>query len=261
MATTTENFLVECSTSKGSFSMTFHRSWSPLGYGRLLALFQDGYYDSTYLYRVVPNFLVQFGVSSDDVMKEKWSWKNSIQDDPLTPERPFKKGTISFAGAGPNTRSADLFISYSANPGLGKSPWESPVGEVTSGMNVVESFKSYGDISAFNKKGPNPNKIRNQGSEYVASELPEMDYFKRCSIAVPASAKVKTAMVASMESASSGSVFDGGLLLVNVLIMVISGIAVLVILSRICFGKRGRRKAARALNADFEMASLTGKDN
>ena len=173
------------------------------------------------------------------------SWKNSIQDDPLTPERPFKKGTISFAGAGPNTRSADLFISYSANPGLGKSPWESPVGEVTSGMNVVESFKSYGDISAFNKKGPNTNKIRNRGSEYVASEFPEMDYFKRCSIAVPASAKVKTAMVASMESASSGSVFDGGLLLVNVLIMVISGIAVLVILSRICFGKRGRRKAAR----------------
>ena len=52
--------------------MTFHRSWSPLGYGRVLALFQDGYYDRTYLYRVVPNFLVQFGVSSDDVMKEKW---------------------------------------------------------------------------------------------------------------------------------------------------------------------------------------------
>jgi len=244
--------------------MTFHHSWSPFGYDRLLALFKDNYYDSTYFYRVVPNFLVQFGVNSDPILKEKWNWKNSIQDDPLSPERPFEKGTISFAGSGKDSRCADLFISYAKNQGLGKSPWETPVGLVTSGISVVESFKSYGDISAFNKNGPNPNKLRNRGSEYVGDEFPEMDFFKECRIIDD---KPKEVGIKNLHTETPGTselgVFEGGLILVNLVIMLISGVAILFIGHRICFGKRGRRGgSARALNNDFELVSSTsGKEN
>ncbi|GMI26529.1 hypothetical protein TrRE_jg10737, partial [Triparma retinervis] len=125
-----------------------------------------------------------FGVPSlsvDADVRRKYRFPNTIPDDPPN-HRSFERGTISYAGSGPKSRVADLFISYSDNPGLGKSPWEVPLGYVSEGMDVVESFHSYGDISAFNSKGPNQNKMRNRGEEYVEEEFPLMDRIIKCEV-------------------------------------------------------------------------------
>lgn len=178
------SFEAICHTTKGDFSMLFIESWAPKGYARLWDLFNDNFLDGQFFYRVVPKFLVQFGVPSlslDEDVRKKYRFPNTIQDDPPN-HREFHKGTISYAGSGPNSRVSDLFISYSDNPGLGKSPWEVPLGYVSEGIDVVESFHSYGDISVFNKKGPNQNKVRNRGEEYVKEEFPLMDYIIKCEI-------------------------------------------------------------------------------
>ena len=58
-----ETAIVRCGTSKGPIAFEFHREWSPLGYDRAVELFDRGYYDKSHFFRVIPNFLVQFGIS------------------------------------------------------------------------------------------------------------------------------------------------------------------------------------------------------
>jgi peptidyl-prolyl cis-trans isomerase A (cyclophilin A) len=143
--------------------MSFDPAWAPQGVARLRELFHVGYFDGQFLYRVVPGFLVQFGVANDQAMTKKFV-HSPIPDDPHLSSHKFERGTISFAGSGPDSRAADIFISYAHSTSLGKSPWEVPLGVVTSGMESAERFYSgYGEISAFNKGGPNQQKLRNQG--------------------------------------------------------------------------------------------------
>jgi len=105
----------------------------------------------------------------------------SIPDDPkIFPEIPFNEGTISFAGSGPDSRSSQLFIAYGGSKSLGVSPWETPIGEVTDGMENIRSLNSeYGDMPPWGK-GPLQNKIRNRGRSYIDEEFPKLDYFKNC---------------------------------------------------------------------------------
>jgi cyclophilin family peptidyl-prolyl cis-trans isomerase len=157
----------------------FYELWAPLGFDRVVSLFETQYFDQQYVYRVVPSFLVQFGVT-DDVTK-KLRWSTPIIDDPPNKEHQFERGTVSFAGSGPNSRTADLFISYSKNTNLGKAPWEVPIGRVIDGMEHIDSFESrYGDISAFNPNGPDPQELGARGTEYVRSSFPLLDQFLKC---------------------------------------------------------------------------------
>jgi cyclophilin family peptidyl-prolyl cis-trans isomerase len=55
--------LVRCETSSGPIAMEFHREWSPRGYDRAIELFERGFFDTSHFFRVVPKFLVQFGIS------------------------------------------------------------------------------------------------------------------------------------------------------------------------------------------------------
>lgn len=165
-----ESAIVKCGTTKGPIAMEFYRHWSPNGYDRAVELFQRGFYDGSHFYRVVPNFLVQFGISytADGELKEMAS--RPIGDDPHVdvgggggevPEKDpapssttaFQPGMISFAGSGDNSRTSQLFISYSKaskSSGLGKQKWETPVGRVVEGFDdVVRKFYSYGDIPPF----------------------------------------------------------------------------------------------------------------
>lgn len=293
-----KSFDVDCTTSAGTFSMRFVRSSSPHGYERVSELFRDKFYDGTYLYRIVPNFLVQFGLPSTDAMKAKYHFQNTILDDPLptvnTGKSPaFKKGTISFAGSGPNSRGepaylidlaprhqkctflslslcdlhtpstvSDLFISYVDSSHLGKSAWESPVGYVTSGMDVVESFKSYGDISAFNRGGPNPNKIRNRGKEYISSEFPDMDYFKSCKIVEgtreeAGSLKGKSEPTTTSTTTTPRLALDDPFVLVNLSIVVVSGLVVCLLFLRLCsWGVKKKGRARRSLDQEFNSLGM-----
>ena len=95
-----ETATVSCGTSKGDFVAKFHRDWSPHGYDRATSLFQKGFYDHSHFFRVVPKFLVQFGISYTDNKSLQQFANTRIDDDPqLEPKIPFHRGTMAFAGA------------------------------------------------------------------------------------------------------------------------------------------------------------------
>ncbi|KAG7361492.1 cyclophilin type peptidyl-prolyl cis-trans isomerase [Nitzschia inconspicua] len=175
-----EEAIVTCETTKGSFTMKLIRNWSPNGYDRAVELFQRHFYDGAHFFRVVPNFLTQFGISySDDATLQSFARK-PIQDDPKKITS-FEPGFVSYAGSGPNSRTSQLFISYGSAKSLGTQPWETPIGKVIEGMeSTVTKFHSYGDIPPFGK-GPDQQKIHGH-PEYIEKEFPLTDKFIGCHV-------------------------------------------------------------------------------
>jgi len=73
--------------------------WSPRGASRFLELVRRGFYDGVALSRVVPEFLVQFGISGDAASREYWDERPIFDDhDRGGGRRPFDVGYVSFAG-------------------------------------------------------------------------------------------------------------------------------------------------------------------
>ena len=141
---------VTCQTTKGNFSIVMHREWAPRGYDRFLELVEAGFFDNQLVYRAMPGFLVQFGVAADPAVQARWSDKR-IPDDPQQ-NIPFKRGTVSFAGSGADSRSTHVFISLEPNgQGLGGEEHERPFGRIedSAEQRVIESFFSgYGDLTS-----------------------------------------------------------------------------------------------------------------
>lgn len=122
------------------------QKWSPHGYDRAVELFQRHFYDGVHFFRVVKNFLTQFGISYiDDKELQKFA-RQRIPDDPKENNPKFEPGLVPFAGGGKNSRTSQLFISYGSAASLGTQPWETPIGKVVDGMSTVTKFHSYGDI-------------------------------------------------------------------------------------------------------------------
>eukprot|EP00526_Cylindrotheca_closterium_P015361 CAMPEP_0113635552 /NCGR_PEP_ID=MMETSP0017_2-20120614/18535_1 /TAXON_ID=2856 /ORGANISM="Cylindrotheca closterium" /LENGTH=249 /DNA_ID=CAMNT_0000546343 /DNA_START=112 /DNA_END=861 /DNA_ORIENTATION=- /assembly_acc=CAM_ASM_000147 len=157
--------------------MKLNRIWSPNGYDRAVELFEKKFYDGSHFFRVVKGFLVQFGISYSEDKELKKFAKSTIKDDPPKGIK-FKRGTVSYAGSGDNSRTSQLFISYGSAASLGREKWETPIGEVIEGMEHVESFYSYGDIAPFGP-GPAQGKIYS-GPSYIEDNFPKTDSFIRC---------------------------------------------------------------------------------
>jgi cyclophilin family peptidyl-prolyl cis-trans isomerase len=128
-------------TSKGNFDIEVIREWSPQAADRLYQLLTHHFYDNTLFYRVVPNFVVQFG-NIDTTITRKWE-KFKVPDEPVLKSN--LKGYVSFARAGKDTRGNDLFINLKNNQRLDTVHYKDVVGfpvlgKVINGMEVVESF-------------------------------------------------------------------------------------------------------------------------
>ncbi|KAL9191019.1 hypothetical protein ACHAXT_000725 [Thalassiosira profunda] len=182
-ATDDEVAIVRCATTAGPITLHLHKSWSPNGYEKASSLFERGYYDGSHLFRVVPHFLVQFGISYTTDAELKRFADASVPDDPKRNDlMPFREGYISFAGSGPHSRTSQLFVAYDRSQGLGNSPWETPFGEVAEGMEKVRNFYSgYGDMPPWGK-GPEQGPIRNRGSKYIEENFPLLDRFETCTV-------------------------------------------------------------------------------
>ena len=179
---------VLCSTTKGDIVIAVYPDWAPLGAARFIELVKDNFYTDIALYRSVPKFLTQFGIS-DKQEKKHWHHSN-IPDDPLN-SRGIKKYFVSYAGGGKDTRSTQLFIAFEDLPYLGKSPWEVAFGEVVAGRDVVDSFyQGNGDIPPFGK-GPDQQLLHQRGNSYIRENFPLTDFIQQCSLA-PAEEEVKT---------------------------------------------------------------------
>jgi peptidyl-prolyl cis-trans isomerase A (cyclophilin A) len=122
--------------------------------------------------------MAQFGISSDPAVNAKWTNAN-IQDDPVKEHN--TRGRITFATAGPNTRTTQLFINYADNSRLDAQGF-SPFGEVISGMEVVDQlYADYGE-GAPSGRGPDQERIEKEGNTYLTKEFPNLDYIKTARI-------------------------------------------------------------------------------
>jgi len=171
-------YKVEFDTSKGPFVVEVHRDWAPNGADRFYNLVKNGFYDNTRFFRVIEGFMAQFGVNGDPKVSAVWR-ESRIKDDPVKVSN--KRTFVTFATAGPNTRTTQIFISYGDNSNLDSQGF-SPFGQVVSGMKVVDSlYSGYGE-GAPGGRGPNQTRVQSEGNAYLASSFPNLDYVKKATI-------------------------------------------------------------------------------
>jgi peptidyl-prolyl cis-trans isomerase A (cyclophilin A) len=173
-----DSFKVAVETSKGNFTIMARRSWAPLGVDRFYHLVQLGYYDDTRFFRVLQGFMAQFGLNGNPKVNEAWE-PLTLEDDPV--KQSNKRGTVTFATGGPNTRTTQLFINYVDNANLDGMGF-APIGEVIDGMAVVDSL--YGDYGegAPNGGGPDQGRIAAQGNAYLTQNFPKLDFIRTARI-------------------------------------------------------------------------------
>ena len=166
---TPDVFHVRFECSNGNFVVEVHRAWAPLGAQRLHELISEGVYDEARFFRVVPDFVVQWGIPADPEEAAKWR-TNTIADDPVLQSN--ERGMLTFATSGPNSRTSQVFINFNDNTNLDLMGF-APVGRVVKGMDVVDSINpEYG-------QSVNQGRIQHQGNEYLTEEYPNMDYIER----------------------------------------------------------------------------------
>jgi peptidyl-prolyl cis-trans isomerase A (cyclophilin A) len=171
-------FTTKFETSKGDFIVEVQRDWAPNGVDRFYSLVQNGFYDNARFFRVISGFMAQFGISGDPKVSAVWR-EQRIQDDPV--KQSNKRGFITYAMAGPNTRTTQLFINYGDNSRLDQMGF-APFGRVTEGMQVVDQlFADYGE-GAPQGRGPNQGRIQAEGNDYLMKDFAKLDYIKRATI-------------------------------------------------------------------------------
>jgi peptidyl-prolyl cis-trans isomerase A (cyclophilin A) len=172
-------FKAQFTTTKGDFVVEVHRDWSPNGADRFYNLVKNGFYDGVVFYRVVPNFMVQFGISGNPKIEAAWAHAN-LRDDPL--KQGNKRGRITYAMAGPNTRTTQVFINFRDNSNLDSQGFTS-FGEVTDGMDVVDKlYSGYGDMQEQGGHGPSVSKFEVEGNAYLTKNFSQLDSIKTAKI-------------------------------------------------------------------------------
>lgn len=167
-----EQFKVLFETTKGPFTLEVNRDWAPLGADRFYNLVQVGYFENIAFFRVLDGFVAQFGIHGDPEISRAWRNAN-IADDSVKESN--RRGYITYAMAGPNTRTTQLFINLVNNPRLDGMNF-APFGRIVEGMDVVDSLHSgYGE-GAPHGRGPSQAHIQQQGNEYLKRDFPELDY-------------------------------------------------------------------------------------
>jgi len=171
-------YRVDFDTSKGPFVIEVHRDWAPNGADRFYNLVKNGFYDNARFFRVIEGFMVQFGVNGDPKISAVWR-DARIKDDPARISN--KRSFVTFATAGPNTRTTQVFVSYGDNSNLDSQGF-TPFGQVISGMKVLDSmYSGYGE-GAPRGLGPDQSKLQAEGNAYLASKFGNLDYIKKATI-------------------------------------------------------------------------------
>jgi peptidyl-prolyl cis-trans isomerase A (cyclophilin A) len=160
-----DNYKVQFTTTKGNIVIEIHRDWAPLGADRFYNLVRNGFFSDAAFFRVVPNFIVQFGLGANPAVNKVWQSAN-IRDDQVKESN--KRGYLVFATAGPNTRTTQLFINLKDNAFLDALGF-APFGSVVEGMDVVDKiYPGYGER-------PDQGRITAEGKAYIDKNFPQLD--------------------------------------------------------------------------------------
>ena len=172
------SYKVKFDTSKGVVVIQVTRAWAPNGADRFYNLVKNGYFDNVRFFRAISGFMVQFGINGDPKLSARWR-QAQIPDDPVTQSN--TRGMITFATAGPNTRTTQVFINFADNANLDAMGF-APFGKVVSGMNVVDAINpEYGE-GAPRGHGPDQSRLQTEGNAYLAQSFARMDYIKKATI-------------------------------------------------------------------------------
>lgn len=175
-----ETFKARFETTKGNFDIMAKREWSPEGVDRLYQLIKNEYYVDVPIFRVVPNFVAQFGIHNDTLINNAWR-KRSINDEPVLKKN--AKMTVAFARGGVKTRSNQIFINLKDNYRLDTLSYSGVTGfpviaEVTNGEEIILKFyDGYGD-----KLGRKQDSISKFGNAFLKEKYPKIDYILKAYI-------------------------------------------------------------------------------
>jgi peptidyl-prolyl cis-trans isomerase A (cyclophilin A) len=173
-----DTFIAKFETSKGVFFVEVHRAWAPAGADRFYNLVKNGYYDECRFFRVLDSVMAQTGIHPAPQIQTAWD-SATIKDDAVHERN--RRGTVSFATAGPNSRTTQFFINLRDNRGFDRIG-SAPFGQVTSGLDTVDAlYSGYGDGPP-RGRGPDQSQIRAQGNAYLTKDFPKLDYVRRATI-------------------------------------------------------------------------------
>jgi len=176
-----DRFRVRFETTKGPFVVEVTRAWAPRGADRFFNLVRAGYYDDVAFFRVIEGFMVQFGISGDPRVNAVWR-EARIPDDPVTQSN--RRGMVTYAMAGPDTRTTQLFINFKNNASLDAQGF-APFGRVVEGLSVVDSlYSGYGE-GAPRGMGPDQGRFQGEGNAYLRGSFPRLDFVKTARVVTP----------------------------------------------------------------------------
>jgi cyclophilin family peptidyl-prolyl cis-trans isomerase len=168
------DFQTDVGVGDGVISFNITRALAPLGADHLHTLVQDGFYDAAAFFRVVPDFVAQFGIAGEPAKNRKWD--RPIPDDPVVQSN--LKGSIVYATAGPNTRTTQLFINYKDNARLDAMGF-APLGNIVKGMDVAEAIfnPTPGDSG-----GVDQGQYTNKGNAWIKQQYPKINFIVNATI-------------------------------------------------------------------------------
>ena len=169
-------FKVKLDTTKGPIVIELHRDWAPKGVDRFYNMVRAGYFTNVRFFRVIPNFMAQFGVSGDPAVNAAWE-KARLTDDPANGQHNVR-GMLTYGTTGqPNSRGTQLFINYKDNSYLDAQGFV-PIGQVVEGMEAADMLNSeYGSAPQNNQQ-----RIVAEGNKYLQANFPKLDYIKTATI-------------------------------------------------------------------------------
>jgi peptidyl-prolyl cis-trans isomerase A (cyclophilin A) len=178
-ATAPASYKVKLKTTRGDFVVEVHRDWAPLGADRFYNLVKLGYFTDVAFFRVVKGFMVQFGISGDPAVNRRWRVA-TFKDDPPA-KRSNTRGMVTFATAGPDLRTTQIFINYGNNSRLDAMGF-TPFGKVVQGMKVVDAIEGMYGEGAPAGRGPAQEQMQTQGNAYLKAAFPKLDYIERATL-------------------------------------------------------------------------------
>jgi len=177
-----ETYDVKFVTTAGDFTVQVTRAWAPIGADRFYNLVRHHFFDGASFFRVLSGFMAQFGLSAYPQVNQAWEHAE-IKDDPVTQSN--HRGFVTFATAGPNTRTTQVFINFGNNENLDKMGFAA-FGVVTDGMEVVDKlYSGYGE-GAPDGHGPSQDMVGNRGRSYLQEKFPKLDSIKTATVVAPA---------------------------------------------------------------------------
>ncbi|MBX5490825.1 MAG: peptidylprolyl isomerase [Chloroflexi bacterium] len=130
----TRGYTATLSTTAGDIVIELLPQDAPATVNNFVFLAREGFYADAPFHRVIPGFMVQTG---DPTGTGRGGPGYRFNDEPV--RRPYERGIVAMANAGPNTNGSQFFI-VQGDRARGLPPNYTIFGQVVSGMEVVDAI-------------------------------------------------------------------------------------------------------------------------